>query len=130
MFLIGRTPIGRGASHGDEDAVFVLSLAPVDVVSSYGFDGAHITIQIVSLPGVTAANANASTGDWRQLFQALCLITDDWLAGMPVASKPLAIRSFMLEDWRRKDPKFGRHMKRSFAFDFTTKYPLMDVTEE
>lgn len=75
---------------------------------------------------LSSGAADAATGDWRQLFQALCVAHAAWVDGLPIP--PLrTIKSFILEDWARADQRFDRHMRRFFSFDFFVDPPPANV---
>jgi len=48
-------------------------LSPGYVIEGYSSDGTNIIIPIASLVGLTAAEADAITGDWREILQAILL---------------------------------------------------------
>lgn len=107
--------------------------APLRVFgSSYTSDGNSITFPYYALAGFTAEHADPITGDWRQLIQALLYSAKTYLDTIPPSSTlcPQTVELFMLEDWRRKDARFGRHMKRSFTLRLITKPPISNVVEE
>jgi hypothetical protein len=88
-----------------------------------------VTIPISALPGISSAEADATTGDWREILQSLFRVTDDWVNGLEPENAPKTVKSFMLEDWNRKNATFGRHMKRSFTVQFITTSPPATVVE-
>jgi hypothetical protein len=48
-------------------------LSPEKVLPGYSSDGTNISIPIASVIGLTAAEADAVTGDWREILQAILL---------------------------------------------------------
>lgn len=46
--------------------------APTAVWPGYSSDGTRITIPLSNIPGFTASQADANSGDWRALIVAIC----------------------------------------------------------
>jgi hypothetical protein len=46
-------------------------LSPIYLWDGYSSNGTNITIPIAQLPGLSAAEADAVTGDWREILQAI-----------------------------------------------------------
>lgn len=109
----------------------VTRFVPDSVIPGYTVIGGSIVIPLASLIDVTAAEAHAANGSWPELFQSLLRVLDAHLAGLsPIAStRPRTVRSFMLEDWKRYNRTFGRHMKRSFTLEFITTNPPTNLFE-
>lgn len=58
-----------------------MNLAPSHWLPSYSADSSGITIPLSALPGLSAAEAHASTGDIRKVLRALCAaIYDNWIS--------------------------------------------------
>ena len=49
-----------------------MNLAPSHWLSGYSADSSGITIPLTALPGLSAAEAHASTGDIRKVARAIC----------------------------------------------------------
>lgn len=64
------------------------SAVPTDHIAGYSSDGTNITIPIASLPELTAAEANASTGDIRKILYALACKAYDIYNTLAVANRP------------------------------------------
>lgn len=62
--------------------------APTAVFSSYESDGTTISIDIADLDGLTAAEANATTGDLRSVALAFPSTFYAHYAGLATADKP------------------------------------------
>ena len=97
--------------------------------AAYAFDGVNITIKRDLLSALSEEEVHAASGDLRKLVQALLLRLDSHLAAMSPIDQPQTIKSFMLEDWNRKNATFGRHTKRSFTIQFITTSPPANVAE-
>lgn len=64
--------------------------APTAVWAGYTSDGTTITIPIASIPGFTAAQADADSGDWRALIVAICEQLWAYQENLAEADKPVA----------------------------------------
>jgi len=52
-------------------------LSPVYLWPGYDSDGTSITIPLAQLPGLSVAEADAATGDWREVLQAILVSSLD-----------------------------------------------------
>lgn len=62
--------------------------APTTLFSGYTSDGTNITIPIASLSGLTAAEANATTGDGREVLRSIMITATNAVSALPTADKP------------------------------------------
>lgn len=63
-----------------------MAVVPTTLIDGYASDGTNITLPIADLPGLTVAEANAATGDGREIVRA---ILDNVLASYTaLATKP------------------------------------------
>lgn len=69
-----------------------VSIAPEDLWPGYTSDTTSLTIPISALPGLTAAEADATTGDWRNVLLALVSSAYAHYAGLPDADRPQAMQ--------------------------------------
>jgi hypothetical protein len=72
---------------------------------SYASDGTSIIIPIADLIGLTAAEADATTGDWREILQAILLTAVEYH------------RSFTWSDQPRTYNAFGMNLLHTQTFD-------------
>jgi len=95
MALCGFGPIGFAPVGGAE-----LSLPPVgfletpeDLFPGYAWDGTDLKIPLTTLDdhGLTAALANATTGDPRTIFYALAARAEEWLKDLATDDMPKAL---------------------------------------
>jgi len=63
--------VGTSTAIGIADAE--TKFKPLDLFVGYSSDGTSITIPISSVIGLTAEEADAVTGDWREVLQAILL---------------------------------------------------------
>lgn len=62
--------------------------APSSWIPSWSEDGTDVTFPIASLPQLTAAEADGTTGDWRDCLMRLIDHTYDYYNGLAEADKP------------------------------------------
>lgn len=102
---------------------------PSDFISGWLEDGVNISFPIASLAvyNMTAANADATTGDARAVVAALCSRIFDWhqsLTEQPGAMlSSIKRRRMQTGDWAGTD-------KQSYTFEFYLEYPESTVTDE
>lgn len=64
------------------------SAVPTDWIANWSEDGTDITVPIASFPELTAAEADATTGDIRQIVWAIVTkLYEEWI-GTPTADRP------------------------------------------
>jgi len=78
---------------------------PKDLFLGYEFDGTSITIPIASVIGLTTEEADAVTGDWREILQAVLLRAVEYH------------RSFVWSEQFRTYNAFGMNLFRTQTFD-------------
>lgn len=64
------------------------NIAPTTIFPGYTSDGTEITIPIAALDGLTAAEANATTGDVREVLRSILLTANNAIIALPSADKP------------------------------------------
>lgn len=62
--------------------------APTQVVASWSEDGTNVTFPIASVPELSAAEADASTGDLRKVWFALLTQLNAWWIATAAADRP------------------------------------------
>lgn len=65
--------------------------APTTIWPGYSSNGTDITIPIAALDGLTAAEAHATTGDWRSIMLSLASTLYRYYYELPTADRPLAV---------------------------------------
>jgi hypothetical protein len=91
------------------------SLSPVYVIDGYSSDGTNITIPIASLIGLTAAEADAITGDWREILQAILLKAVEHHRTYRWSLQPQTYNPFGMNLFRTQT--FDRHFGITFYTD-------------
>lgn len=122
------TPIQADFSYVRENINYV----PTNMWPGYTSDGTNITIPIAEIPGLSVAEANAVTGDWRDVFQALLLNLDeymDWTRedAVGVYIRPRTVHIAVFENWNL--PTVNQ-MKRSVRIKFNIHYAMQTLAEE
>ena len=64
--------------------------APTAVWPGYTSNGTRITIPLADIDGLTAAQADADTGDWRAIVVAICEQLWAYQEALEEADKPVA----------------------------------------
>ena len=64
---------------------------PTNLISSWSENGTNVTFPIASLPELTAAEADAVTGDSRKIIYAFLEEFYQWYEALPTADKPTRI---------------------------------------
>jgi hypothetical protein len=80
-------------------------LRPGFVIPGYSSDGTNITLPIASLIGLSAAEADAITGDWREILQAILLRAVEYH------------KTWVWSDQPRTYNPFGMNLLNSRTFD-------------
>lgn len=62
--------------------------APTTIFAGWTEDGTNITLPIANVPELTAAEADAATGDSRKILFALCAKVSAWWYALAVADRP------------------------------------------
>jgi len=62
--------------------------APTQLISGWSENGTDVTFPLASVPGLTAANSDASTGDWRDVVLFLVEQIYNHYNGLATADKP------------------------------------------
>ena len=65
--------------------------APTSLWAGYTYANDALVIPIAALDGLTAAEAHATTGDWRAIAQALLTTLYNHYNGLATADKPNAL---------------------------------------
>jgi hypothetical protein len=99
---------------------------PTEVIASWSEDATNVTFPIASVPELTAAEADAVTGDSRKVIFALMERFYAWYNGLATADKPTKMtisRSTGIND-------STGIMTKTFALTFTCAILTQDVSAE
>jgi len=100
-------------------------LTPAHWIASWSVAGTDITIPIASITGLTAAEANGTTGDIRKvMFALLDQLYTVW-AAETTADLPLGMRMY-----KQTSGTTDNEIRRTFVFKFQTGSTDEDVTSE
>jgi hypothetical protein len=89
--------------------------SPEQVIPGYSSDGTSITLPIASLIGLTAAEADAVTGDWREILQAILLRAVEYHRSWTWHQQPRAYSPFGMNLLNRRT--FDRRFSITFHVD-------------
>lgn len=105
--------------------------APKLIWPGFSSDTVNITIPIAELGGqLTAAEANATTGDMREVLQALLLSVDTYHNAMAAPDRPKTFQSNALVDWNYNHRSLGRVIKREIWERIVVDYATRTVADE
>lgn len=104
--------------------------APTALFSGYTSDGTNITIPLADIPGLTAAEAHTSTGDWRNIFLSLCHTVLTHYDSLATADRPVAFIADMPTVGRVRSGDLAGALRQVYSFDFYNELPLTDVVDE
>jgi hypothetical protein len=68
------------------------SISPTNIFSGYTATATDITIPLVALPGLTTAEAHATTGDGRELLRIILEKYFSAIEGMQAANRPVSMQ--------------------------------------
>jgi hypothetical protein len=98
--------------------------APMLLFSGYVSDGTSITIPIADLIGLTAAEADAVTGDWREILQAILLHAVEYHRSFVWSERPRTYNAFGMNLFRTQT------LDRHFGITFYTDMGAPNVAPE
>ena len=65
--------------------------APTALIAGWSEDGTDVTFPLASVPGLTAANSDAVTGDWRDILLFLVEQAFNHYNGLATADRPTKV---------------------------------------
>lgn len=104
--------------------------APTALFPGYTSDGTSITIPLAAIPGLTSVEANATTGDWRNVFLSLCHTVLTYYDSLAVADKPQAFTADLPTVGRVRSGDLIGALRMVYSFEFYNDLPLTDVADE
>jgi len=90
-------------------------LPPIALWPGYESDGTSITIPIASMIGLTAEEADAVTGDWREILQAVLLRSVEYHRSFTWSEQPRTYNAFGMNLLNSRT--FDRHFSIAFYTD-------------
>lgn len=97
---------------------------PTDLFSGMSEDGTTLSIPIASIPQLTAAEADATTGDARKIVYAILRQVFDYYDGLATADKPARMTV------TRQKAYSGGTDTETFIVAFQTDVSGIDVADE
>jgi len=104
--------------------------APTSLWPSYTSDGTNITIPIAALDGLTAAEADATTGDLRSIMLAFCSTGYRHYSELLTADKPTMFTASMPTITPVSSGTLAGTFKTTYSFIFNNEYCTPDVADE
>lgn len=104
--------------------------APTALFSSYASDGTTISIDIADFDGLTAAEANATTGDWRQIVLAFMSTLYTHYASLATADKPVALVTPAPSQFPVSSGDLAGTFKTTYSVVFYNSYTSANVADE
>lgn len=100
---------------------------PTDMIAGWSEDGTDVTFPIASLPELTAAEADAATGDSRKIIYAFLEQFYTWYNALPTADRPTRLTITRGTNVETSPGLFSRN----YTFNVITSSPSpLDVADE
>ncbi len=104
------------------------AITPTDIFTGYASDGTNITIPLTAIPGLTSAEADASTGNGAEVLRLICETAYNQIEALPTADRPTQMT------WS-KPPTQGvagatSRQTYNFGFNFTVDATAVNVSAE
>ena len=100
-------------------------LSPIYLWDSYSSNGVSITIPLAALPGLLASEADATTGDWREILQAI--LVSSWEHSRLYTKQSLASQIVTYSIFRSS---YGLTVNSNFLVKFLTNNQQPNVAPE
>lgn len=97
--------------------------APSALLPGYTSDGTNITIPLASLPGLTAAEADATTGDSREVIRAFMEQVYSHITALPAADKPARVTVTK----PNPTPQANSVLRQGYTINFDTTYTTTNL---
>ena len=104
--------------------------APTTLWPSYTSDGTNITIPIAALDGLTVAEADATTGDWRSIMLAICSTAYRHYSELAAENKPTMFTASMPTISPVSSGTLAGTFKTTYSYVFYNEYCVPDVADE
>lgn len=104
-------------------------LLPVRLLPSYTFDGTNLSFDIADLVGVSAAEAHATTGDWRDVTQGLMMRVQAYIDSVPFSSRKNCLVT-TTDDFTHHHATLGTVLHRTAAVQFAFQYADAYIPDE
>ena len=104
--------------------------APTALFPGYTSDGTYITIPIAAITGLTAAEAHATSGDWRNVLLSICYTALAHYDSLPTEDRPQAFSADMPTVGRVRTGALAGSLRQVYQFEFYNELPTTDVVDE
>lgn len=98
--------------------------------ASYSSDGTNITIPISAIQGLTAGEAHATTGDWREIFYGMNVTAFLHYINLPVADRPQGYKTTPPTRYAVESGALSGTFRETFQHQFWNEYAYGDVVDE
>ena len=99
-----------------------VSVKPTDLFASWSENGTDITVPIASITGLTAAEADAVTGDYREIERTICEKAFQLHYTTAAADRPAGVT------WARNGPQSDQDGILTTVYQVTFKTTISDQT--
>lgn len=104
--------------------------APTAIFPGYSSDGTNISIPISNLVGLSAAEAHATTGDFREVVLAVVRTAKAYLQGLASDSAPKAMSVRVVDQSYMNSGDFSGSIRITYECEFYTKETASDMVDE
>ena len=85
------------------------SQLPTDLFAGMSEDGTDLTIPLASVPGLSAAEADAVTGDPKEIARAMVERVFQWYSGLASVDQPVAFTAAKAVSLQTSGDMAGKH---------------------
>lgn len=104
--------------------------APTSIWSGYTSDGTNISIPIAALQGLTVAEADTVTGDWRAICLSFCATLYQHYYSLAIADRPQAMVAMTPFPQAITSGDFAGDFKITYQFAFYGTIETPDISPE
>ena len=97
---------------------------------SYSSNGTNITIPIAALDGLTAAEADTTTGDWRSIMLSIISTAYRYYDSLATEDKPTALTMAQPTISAITSGTFAGTFRTTYSFTLYNEYSTPDVADE
>lgn len=107
-----------------------VNVSPTAMWSGFAFDGTDLKIPLADLPGLSAADANATTGDYRAVLLAFISLAYAYYTALADADKPKAFLVRVPAVTPVTSGDLAGTFKTTYELDFYNSYCTPDIADE
>jgi hypothetical protein len=106
------------------------NMSPSALFPGYSSDGTDITIPIEDIVGLTSAEADEDTGDWRSIFLSLCATVFIHYNSLATADRPQAFVASPPTQYPVTSGALSGSFRQTYTFQFWNSFQTPDVVDE